>query len=300
MMRPSPKSRPGASLQNAGGLLSPPSWRAENRYISAGGHRLRLLILRPAAGKFLAKRQPAVLWLHGGGYATGMAEMVYFSRALPLVQKYGAVVVVPAYRLSGRAPYPAALEDCYAALCYLKAQAAALGADPNRLMVGGESAGGGLTAALCMLARDRGKVNIAFQMPLYPMLDDRDTDSSRENHGHVWNTRRNHAAWGLYLRDLRSQGNAPPVYAAPARQTDYTGLPPAYTFVGSGEPFLCETLAYVRHLKAAGVPARADVYKTDIHAFDMLLPWRTLSHIAARRFERQYLYAAKHYTAPNP
>lgn len=272
-------------------------WRSEIRRIDADGRTLRLLVLRPRHRDPDPKRRPpAVLWLHGGGYATGMPEMAYFSRPRPLVQKFGAVVAAPAYRLSWQAPWPAALKDCYAALLWLKDNAAALGADPSKIMVGGESAGGGLAAALCMLARDRGEVNVAFQMPLYPMLDDRDTDSSRDNHGHVWNTRRNHAAWRLYLRGVR--GGEPPVYAAPARQTDYAGLPPAYTFVGRGEPFYCETLAYVQNLRKAGVRACCDVYDTDVHAFDMLLPWRAVSRRAARRFERQYLWAAKHCRAP--
>lgn len=135
--------------------------------------------------------------------------------AMALVKKYGAVVVTPEYRLAGETPYPAALEDCYTALRYLKEHAEELGVCPERLMVGGESAGGGLTAALCMLARDRGEVGIAYQMPLYPMLDDRDTDSSRANRDPVWNTKRNHRAWRAYLGPLWG-GEAPP-YAVPAR-----------------------------------------------------------------------------------
>ena len=158
-------------------------------------------------------------------------------------------------------------------------------------MVGGESAGGGLTAALCMLARDRGEVNVAFQMPLYPMLDHRDTDSSRNNHGISWNTRRNHAAWRLYLREVEGEI---PAYASPARQTDYRNLPPAYTFVGDREPFTCETMTYIENLRKAGVPARVDVYPTGFHAFDMLLPFRRISRQAIEAFEKQYAYAAEH------
>ena len=158
-------------------------------------------------------------------------------------------------------------------------------------MVGGESAGGGLTAALCMLARDRGEVNVAFQMPLYPMLDHRDTDSSRNNHGISWNTRRNHAAWRLDLREVEGEI---PVYASPARQTDYRNLPPAYTFVGDREPFTCETMTYIENLRKAGVPARVDVYPTGFHAFDMLLPFRRISRQAIEAFEKQYVYAAEH------
>lgn len=220
-----------------------------------------------------------------------MAGMVFMSRAKRLVTAYGAVVVSPEYRLAGKAPYPAALEDCYAALLYLKAHAEELGCAADRIMVGGESAGGGLTAALCMLARDRGEVNIAFQMPLYPMLDDRDTDSSKDNHGISWNTRRNHAAWRLYLRAVEGEI---PSYASPARQTDYSNLPPAYTFVGNREPFYCETMTYIENLRKAGVPARVDVYPTGFHAFDMLLPFRRISRQAIEAFEKQYVYAAEH------
>ena len=256
---------------------------------------LKLLILRPTTNRKPREHAPGLLWIHGGGYTVGMAGMVYMSRALNLVRSHGAVVVTPEYRLAGNAPYPAALEDCYTALKYLRDHAEELGCNRDQIMVGGESAGGGLTAALCMYARDKGEIKVAFQMPLYPMLDDRDTDSSRDNHGITWNTRRNHAAWKLYLRDVTGE---PSPYAVPARQTDYRGLPPAYTFVGDREPFYCETLAFIENLNAAGVPAHVDVYPTGFHAFDMLLPFRKIGKQAAAEFEKQFLYAAKHYFAP--
>ena len=267
------------------------------RIESAGG-RLKLLILRPVKNAGAPEDTPGILWIHGGGYVTGMAGMIYMSRALALVKKYGAVVVTPEYRLAGKAPYPAALEDCYTALRYLRDNAAGLGINRSRIMVGGESAGGGLTAALCMYARDRGEVNIACQMPIYPMIDDRDTESSRDNHAPVWNTRRNHSAWKKYLSGIQ-QEDIPP-YAAPARQNDYSGLPPAYTFVGDIEPFYCETLTFIEHLRAAGVEASVDVYPGCFHAFDMLLPFLKVSRKAIARFEEWYQYAAKHYTAPQP
>ena len=253
-----------------------------------------MLILRPTKNAKPRERTPGILWLHGGGYAVGMASMIYRSRAIDLVRKYGAVVVTPEYRLAGKAPYPAALEDCYAALKYLRYHTSELGCSASQLMVGGESAGGGLTAALCMYARDKHEVKIAFQMPLYPMIDDWDTASSRNNHGISWNTRRNHAAWKLYLSGVTGE---PPAYAVPARQTNYAGLPPAYTFVGEREPFYCETMTYIEHLQKAGIPAHADVYPTGFHAFDMLLPFRKISRRAIAEFEKQYLYAAEHYFA---
>ena len=261
--------------------------------IACGGRKIPALVLAP-------KKQPVqatgILWCHGGGYIAGMKEMVHMSRAVDLVKRFGAVVVSPGYRLAPWAPYPAALEDCYAALLYLKEHAAEFGVRDDQLMVGGESAGGGLCAAVCIKARDTGAVNVAFQMPLYPMLDDRDTESSRNNHGRVWNTRKNHFAWGCYLRGQNRENLSP--YAAPARLTDFAGLPPAYTFVGDGEPFYAETVRYIEQLKAAGIPASVDVYHCNVHAFDMMQPDTALSQQAAGRFNEKFAYAQTHYFAP--
>lgn len=237
-----------------------------------------------------------VLWLHGGRYAVGMKEMVHMSRAVGLVKRFGVVVLAPGYRLSLQSPYPAAMDDCYAALLYLKEHAAALGVRSDQIMVGGESAGGGLCAAVCIRARDTGEVNVAFQMPLYPMLDDRDTETSRENHGRVWNTRRNHLAWRLYLRGTDRAQLSP--YAAPARLTDFSGLPPAYSFVADEEPFYAETVRYFDRLRAAGVPAELDIYHTNMHAFDMMRPRDAQSVAAAEAFERQFADARARYFAP--
>ena len=162
-------------------------------------------------------------------------------------------------------------------------------------MVGGESAGGGLAAALCMYEKDVGGVRVAFQMPLYPMLDNQDTETSRDNHAPVWNTRRNHFGWRRYLRNL--SGQAVPAYAAAARREDYSGLPPTYTFVSTAEPFYAETLAYVQNLRRAGVEARVDVYPGLFHAFDMLLPFLKVSKKAAAAFETRFEYAARHFFA---
>ena len=265
--------------------------KLEWRRIETPNGKRKLLILRPWNQ---TERTTGVLWLHGGGYATGIAEMVFFSRAKSLVKKYGCVVVAPSYTLSWKKPYPAAVEDCYAALVYIKEYAAELGIRSDQIMVGGESAGGGLAAALCLMARDRGKVNIAFQMPLYPMIDDRDTESSRDNHAPVWNTKRNHAAWKMYLRGIAGET---PAYAAPARAEDLRGLPPCYTFVAEEEPFYCETLDYVKRLNEAAVMAKADVYKGGCHAFDIMKPWKRESKEAAAMFEKEFQHAQEHYFA---
>ncbi len=178
------------------------------------GKIIPALVLLP---KVRRRNAPGILWIHGGGYIAGMKEMVHMSRAVDLVKKYGAVVVSPGYRLAWSVPYPAAVNDCYDALLYLKKHANAFGINLNQIMVGGESAGGGLCAALCMMARDKDEVHIAYQMPLYPMLDNLDTESSADNHGRIWNTKKNHLAWRLYLRQDAKKMVSP--YAAPARQT---------------------------------------------------------------------------------
>ncbi len=191
--------------------------------------RVPTLILRPVNRP---STPVSVLWIHGGGYILGMKEMVYMTRAEDLVKKFGVTVYSPGYRLAWQKPYPAAIDDCYQVLEYMSKHS-------DTLMVGGESAGGGLAIAVCMMARDRG-IKVAFQTPLYPMISNIDTESSRDNHGKVWNTRRNHLGWRLYLRRDAKKRVSP--YAAPAWQTDYSNLPPCYTFVGDGEPFFCETV----------------------------------------------------------
>lgn len=245
--------------------------------------RTPLLVISP---KGAVKDAPAVLWIHGGGYVTGMKEMVYMSRAADFVKEFGAVVVSPGYRLAWQKPYPAAAEDCYSALLWLYKHAEEYGASRDKIIVGGESAGGGLAVSVCMRARDTGDVPVLFQLPLYPMLDNLDTESSKNNHGKIWNTRRNHFGWKMYLRKNAKERVEP--YASPARQTDYSGLPPCYTFVGDGEPFLCETLDYVERLRESGVRAEIDIYHTDRHAFDMLRPDDDLSKQAILRLNEKF------------
>lgn len=244
---------------------------------------MKLIVLRPRNAKGTV---PGILWLHGGGYFEGGPEMVFVSKGMDAARKFGAVLVSPDYRLSGTAPYPAALNDSYEALKWLNDNRSELGVD--RIMVGGESAGGGLCAALCMLARDRGEIGISYQMPLYPMLDCDDTESSRDNNSPLfWNTKKNHEAWKQYLGSLWGTENVPP-YASPAKQTDFSGLPPCYTFVADGEPFYAETLDYVKKLNEAGVCARVDVFHADQHAFDALFPWKKISKEAKTRFLERF------------
>ena len=259
------------------------------------GTKLRLCVYRSKSDK---KLLPALLWIHGGGYAIGVPETDdVFVREF--MYAADCVVVSPDYRLSEEAAYPAAINDCYLALVWMIRNAERIGIDTRHIIVGGDSAGGGLTAALCILARDRGEVSVSFQMPLYPMLDDRPTESSKDNDAPVWNSKSNENAWKLYLNGLYKKDDVP-VYAAPARLKDFNGLPPAFTFVGSIDPFRDETLEYIEKLKAAGVPAECVVFSGCFHGFDMLCPLANPSKQARALMRESFKTAIERYSVEQP
>jgi acetyl esterase/lipase len=263
----------------------------------ADGSRQRVLIVHPK-GK-ANDAAPGLLWMHGGGYGIGIPELD-FAYMDSFASAGNCVVVSPDYRLSCEAPYPAALEDCYLALKWMKKNAEKLGIQPDRLFVGGESAGGGLAAALAIYARDKKEVSIAYQMPFYPMLDDRMiTPSSRDNRMPVWDSASNKRAWEAYLGSLYGKDNVPP-YAAPSRETDYAGLPPCCTFAGTAEPFYDEIVRYVNDLKAAGVPVDFMEFEGCYHAFDIMAPFSKEAKAAKEFYMRSFTYAVSHYRAPQP
>ncbi len=213
---------------------------------------------------------PALLWIHGGGYILGHPD-VDDPLCEQFVLRANCVVASIDYRLAPEHPYPAALEDCYAGLQWMADSAEEWNIDMARLAIGGASAGGGLTAALALLARDRGGPKLLFQMPLYPMIDDRNlTPSSfeihRENFPRVWNREMNKLAWSMYL-GAAANDEIPP-YAAAARARDLTGLPPTYTCVGVLDPFRDETIDYVTRLAQADVPVEFHLYPGCYHGFD--------------------------------
>lgn len=236
------------------------------------GSKLRLLVMR---GKQRAGKTIGILWLHGGGYVLGAPEMAYVSFPRHLLEHYNCVIVAPAYTLSYELPYPAALEDAYLALRWMHRHPKTLGIDCKKLVVGGESSGGGLAAALCLYARDKGFRNIGMQLPLYPMLDDRETETNAYNYAPVWDSSANRAAWRIYLG--RTYGIAPvSEYAAPARALDVSGLPPALSIIGTTEPFYAETCRYFERLRSAGVACTLAEFEGAYHAFDMLAPFTTI------------------------
>lgn len=271
-------------------------YKVEKKKIDSKNGKIKILILKPIKNKKAKEKTPGILWIHGGGYTHGMSEMIYFTRGFNLVKKYGAVLIAVEYRKAPKYPYPYALEDCYNTLKYLKEHSEELEFNPDQIFIGGESAGGGLTCALSIYARDKKEVNIAYQMPIYPMIDCLETPSNKNNKAPIWNTKRNNRAWKKYLKNIDTNdiNNISP-YASPSRLEDYTNLPPAYTFVGDIEPFYDETLTYINNLKKAGIEAKVDVYKNCFHAFDMLFPYKKISKIAIKKFEEKYLYACEHY-----
>lgn len=257
-----------------------------NRMIpgAPGDPEVRVRIYAPADK---TTGRPGILYIHGGGYIAGTPESTDFS-CVHMVQEIGCVVVSADYRLAPETPYPGPLEDCYAALKWLADNASELGVDKSRIAVAGGSAGGGLTAALCLLARDRKGPAIAFQTPLYPMIDDRNiTPSSQEFlDSRFWNRAKNEFGWEAYLGPLY-KGDVP-YYAAPARATDLSGLPPAYTCVGELDLFRDETIDYCSRLMQAGVPVELHVYAGCYHGFDMYLHTEI-----GRRSEQEIVLALK-------
>jgi acetyl esterase/lipase len=226
---------------------------------------VRVLVHRPTEP---SAHRPVLLHIHGGGYAIGLPEMTaQYHRGL--VRELACVVVSVDYRLAPETPFPGPLEDCYAALKWVHGHAQMLGVDPRRIAIGGESAGGGLAAALAVLVRDRGDVPIIFQLLIYPMIDDR-TATRLSPHPYtgefVWTEADNRFGWRSYLGGEPGTGGVSH-YAAAARTQDLSGLPAAYISVGALDLFLDENVDYAMRLTRAGVPTELHVYPGAFHGY---------------------------------
>jgi acetyl esterase/lipase len=257
------------------------------------GTKLRICVYSPENPK---ENVPGLLWIHGGGYAIGVPEQDegFIKR---FINASNCVVVAPDYRRSVECPYPAALDDCYSSLLWLRDHADDYKIRNDQLMIGGNSAGGGLTAALSLYARDKNEVAIAFQMPLYPMLDDRmKTESAKDNDAPIWNSKSNYLGWRLYLGDLFGTDNVP-FYASPARAASFKNLPPTFSFVGSIEPFRDETINYINKLRENNIPVYFEVYEGCFHAFDLVGANTAIGKKAAAFLMETFNYAVSHYFA---
>lgn len=246
---------------------------------------IRLRVFKPEGVQTPA---PLLLWMHGGGFVMGSLDMdtAYLQR---LCIETSCAVVSVDYRLAPEAPFPAALEDCYAALVWVADHGVERGLDSNRIAVGGLSGGGGLAAALSLYARDQGNSPVQYQLLLCPMLDDRNTTASShmELTGLAWDRRNNINAWGAYLEGRVPAGEVyrehVSPYAAPARADDLSNLPPAFISVGSVDLFMDENINFARRLVACGVKADLHVYAGAFHAFECIAGGSAVAERANRQ-----------------
>jgi acetyl esterase len=259
------------AAMNAGSpLLGEPAMLGEERQVPgrSGDPDVTIMLYKPAGDRM----RPALLEIHGGGMVLGSAKTMPHTPAAA-AQMHDAVVVAVDYRLAPEAPFPGPLEDCYAALSWLFANADALGVDPSRVAVMGASAGGGLAAALALLVRDRGEFSLCGQVLTYPMLDHRTGGPDCAWRSPVagefgWTADKNQFGWsslrGDYALDDERVG-----WFSPALASDLSNLPPTWIGTGSLDLFVDENLDYARRLIAAGVGAEVHVYDGAFHAFNM-------------------------------
>ena len=232
-----------------------------------GAPDVRVLVYHPSGR---TTSLPAALWIHGGGYIIGSPEQDDLG-VKKIVSVIGCVAVSVDYRLAPETPHPGPVEDCYAALTWLYTHAEELGVDTSRIAVLGASAGGGLAAGLALLARDRGEVPLAFQLLIFPMIDDR-TVIAAEPHPYtgeyIWTHDANRFGWTSLLGHEPGAPDVSP-YAAAARADHLEGLPPTFISVGALDLFLEEDMEYARRLIRAGVPTELHVYPGAFHGFNM-------------------------------
>jgi acetyl esterase/lipase len=225
----------------------------------------------------IAGALPCIYWMHGGGFVMGTnrSDDARFDRWCTL---FGCVGISVEYRLAPEWAYPGPLDDCHAGLSWAHDNADKLGIDVSRVGVGGQSAGGGLAAALSLLARDRNEPPIAFQLLVYPMIDDRMRTVSSQWGDVIWPPSANRFGWNCYLGE--SYGSDDVTYlGAPARADDLAGLPPTFIAVGSLDGFADEDIEYAVRLRHAGVPTDLHVYTGAPHGFDVVVPGAAVSQL---------------------
>ena len=283
-------------LESLGGIESPPIGDVETRRVN--GHRMFDYVAarrEPAPGveveryevptgdgtmlhvgwyhrPWMDKPGSAALYLHGGGMIFSLAHIgeMYDVAVRDYVASSGVPMLVVDYRVAPEHPHTTPVEDCYAALLWLAQNGPKLGFDPDRIGVMGDSAGGGLAAGVCLMARDRGGPAIAQQLLIYPMLDDRTTTPDPQLVPFLtWTYDDNITGWGALLGDSAGTDSVSQ-YAAPARADDLSGLPPTYIDTGDLDIFRDEDVSYARRLSDAGVPTELHLHPGCPHAFEAL------------------------------
>lgn len=244
----------------------------------AGSPGLPLIICRPTASP---GPYPVIYNTHGGGMVAGNHRTIELACELARAEQLQLAVVAVDYRLAPEHPDPAPVEDCYAGLVWLAEHAPELRLDPDRIIISGNSAGGGLAAGTALLARDRGGPRLFGQMLQCPMLDDRcDTPSARQlERVGLWDGASNRTGWTALLGERRGTGNVS-CYAAPARADDLSGLPPLFLDVGSVEALRDEAVQYVSRIWQAGGQAELHVWSGAFHSFDEWVPQAVVSRAA--------------------
>ncbi|MBB4967417.1 acetyl esterase/lipase [Saccharothrix violaceirubra] len=242
-----------------------------------GAPDLEITIISPRG---LTGPVPGLYNIHGGGMMVGHRNMDV-GRLLALVLELNVVAVNVEYRLAPEHPDPAPVEDCYAGLVWTAANAAELNIDPTRIVVMGGSAGGGLSAGVALLARDRQGPALAGQLLLCPMIDDTNTTIASKQYSGIgtWTRESNIAGWNSLLGDKVGTDEVSP-YAAPTRAKDLSNLPPALIEVGSAEPFRDEDTEYATRIWATGGNAELHVWSGAFHGFDMYVPDWNVTKIA--------------------
>lgn len=247
----------------------------------AGGPDLTVTILRPDSARGDA---PGFFNIHGGGMMLG-DRFMDLTRLVGLIDEFGFVAVSVDYRLAPENPHPAPVEDCYAGLTWMVDNADSLGLAKSKVIVGGGSAGGGLSAGVSLLARDRGGPALAGQLLLCPMIDDHNDSISTVQYGDLgmWTRASNALGWRCLLGDDAGGDDVSP-YAAPSRAPDVSGLPPAFVEVGAAEIFRQEDVEYCSRLWEAGVNTELHVWAGAYHGFDLFAPTSevTAAALAAR------------------
>lgn len=244
---------------------------------------------------------PLVVHYHGGGHLFGTPQGSSLDRVVNFIAAQDAIFVIPDYTLASDAPFPAGFDDCYETLLWAAQNAERLGGRADQIIIGGESAGGGITLSVALKARDEGRVNIAFQFPIYPMCDDRSENWTKLPPGDVsWSRKLNVIGWDKLLGPGRRGAGNVTGYEAPARAKDLSGLPPTFSYIGTLDLFLDENREMFRRMKAAGVKVDYTEFEDVYHGQENFAPEHATSLRIKAHYRDTFKAFVEKYSATQP